>query len=69
MHSLVDSSLLTSVAYSTDDQTLDLEFRSGIAYRYFDVPETLVDGLLAAESKGGYFNRYVRDRFRYQKQA
>jgi hypothetical protein len=69
MHSLVDSSLLTSVAYSTDDQTLDLEFRSGIAYRYFDVPETLVDGLLAAESKGGYFNRYVRDRFRYQKQS
>lgn len=69
MHSLVDSSLLTSVAYSTDDQTLDLEFRAGIAYRYFDVPPTLVDGLLAAESKGSYFNRYVRDRFRYQKQS
>jgi KTSC domain len=69
MHSLVDSSLLTSVAYSTDDQTLDLEFRAGIAYRYFDVPATLVDGLLAAESKGRYFNRYVRDRFRYQKQS
>jgi len=69
MHSLVDSSLLTSVAYSTDDQTLDLKFRSGIAYRYFDVPTTVVDGLLAAESKGTYFNRYLRDRFHYQKQS
>jgi hypothetical protein len=69
MHSVVDSSLLRSVAYSTDDQTLDLEFRSGIAYRYFYVPATVVDGLLAAESKGSYFNRYVRDRFCYQKQS
>ena len=69
MHSVVDSSLLTSVAYSTDNQTLDLEFRSGIAYRYFDVPATVVDGLLAAESKGYYFNRCVRDSFRFQKQS
>ena len=69
MQSLVDSSLLASVAYSTDDQTLDLRFRSGTAYRYFDVPAAVVDGLLAAESKGYYFNRCVRDCFRFQKQS
>lgn len=69
MSSLVTSSLLASVAYSADDRILNLKFRSGTAYRYFDVPPAIVDGLLAAESKGTYFNRCVRDCFRFQKQS
>lgn len=66
MRTLVDSSLLSSIEYS-NDQTLDLEFHSGATYRYFAVPEPLVEGLIAAESKGSYFNRNVRNRFRYQR--
>jgi len=62
----VESSLLTAVTYSTD-QTLQLEFRSGAVYRYFAVPPTVFHALIAAESKGAYFNRNVRSRFRYQR--
>jgi len=62
----VESSLLTSVAYSTD-QTLQLEFRSGAVYRYFAVPPTVFQGLISAESKGAYFNRTIRNHFRYQR--
>ncbi len=40
---LVESSLLTSIGYSTD-QTLELKFRSGVTYRYFAVPEVVVKG-------------------------
>ena len=64
---LVESSLLSSIGYSSD-QTLELKFRSGVSYRYFAVPETVVEGFIAAESKGAYFNRHVRDRFAYQRQ-
>ena len=64
----VQSSLLTAVAYSTD-ATLELQFRRGAIYRYFAVPPAVFQGLISAESKGLYFNRYVRDRFRYQRLA
>ena len=64
----VHSSLLASVGYSID-ATLDLEFRSGALYRYFAVPHAVFEDLLAAPSKGGYFHRNVRTRFRYQRLA
>ena len=48
----VESSLLTAVAYSTN-QTLQLEFRRGAVYRYFAVPPTVFQGLITAESKRG----------------
>jgi lysyl-tRNA synthetase class 2 len=64
----VDSSLISSVAYSTE-QTLDLELRSGATYRYFGVPRPLVEALITAESKGAYFNRSVRSRFPYHRLA
>ena len=62
----VESSLLSSVEYGSD-QTLELRFRSGVSYRYFSVPATVVEGFLAAESKGAYFNRHVRNSFPYQR--
>jgi hypothetical protein len=65
---LVQSSLLASVAYSLH-ATLELEFRSGALYRYFAVPPDVADALLGADSKGRYFNRYIKNRFRYQRLA
>lgn len=62
------SSLLSSMTYSLD-ATLELEFHSGAIYRYVAVPLTVVQGLMAAESKGAYFNRHIRPRFRYQRLA
>lgn len=62
----VRSSLLSSVGYSID-AALDLELRSGAVYRYFAVPQAVFDGLITAESKGIYFNRNIRNRFRYQR--
>jgi hypothetical protein len=64
----VVSSLLSSVGYSID-ATLELEFRSGAIYRYFAVPQVVFEGLIAAESKGAYFNHHVRDCFRYHRLA
>lgn len=68
VRTVVESSLLASVEYSID-QILDLRFRSEVTYRYFAVPYPVVQGLIAAESKGAYFNRHIRTRFAYQRLA
>jgi KTSC domain-containing protein len=62
------SSVLARLTY-VPDATLDLVFQSGAIYRYFAVPPAVVDALIAAESKGAYFNTHVRNRFRYQRLA
>lgn len=60
------SSLLAWMRYSSQ-ATLDLEFCSGAVYRYFTVSRAIADGLRAANSKGAYLNRYIKDRFPYQR--
>ena len=67
-HTTVVSSLLSSMRYSIE-AILELEFRSGAIYRYFAVPPAVVEGLIAAESKGAYFNRYIRNHFRCQRRT
>ena len=32
-------------------------------YKYFDVPQFLYEALRDAPSRGGFFNRHIRDRF------
>ena len=62
----LESSVLTAVAYSHDEHSLYLEFRSGAIYRYFDFPLHQYDEFLAADSKGRYFSLHIRDRYRCQ---
>jgi len=66
LYTALDSSLLAAAAYFTNE-TLQLEFRNGSIYRYFAVPPLVVHNLLAANSKGVYFNRHIRSSFRYQR--
>jgi len=59
----LDSTTLASAAFDTATGLLELQFRSGAIYRYFSVPASLYRDLLAAASKGRFFNRFIRDRF------
>jgi lysyl-tRNA synthetase class 2 len=63
----VESTTLSAVAYQPADQVLCLEFRSRAVYCYFGVPLSVYQDLLAADSKGSYFNRYIRGRFPYHR--
>lgn len=56
---------VASIGYDEDAMTLDIEFRNGSLYRYFDVPEAVYLGLLRASSIGRYVNAKIRDRYRY----
>jgi len=61
----VDSTLLASVNYDVGESILQLAFRDGAIYRYFAVPAAIYNDLLAADSKGVYFNRKIRNCFPY----
>jgi hypothetical protein len=61
----VKSTTLTAVVYDEDHNLLQLCFRDGAIYDYFGVPAHTHRELLAAKSKGVYFNREIRGRFRY----
>lgn len=67
MHRIdVDSTLLSWVAYAPHQHRLQLGFRRGEVYNYLDVPESIYRDLLAADSKGRYFNQNIRNLYRTQ---
>ncbi|MGN6506561.1 MAG: KTSC domain-containing protein, partial [Tepidisphaeraceae bacterium] len=43
---------------------LEVEFKNGHVYRYFNVPFSTVEGLMHAGSAGKFFSRQIRDRFK-----
>lgn len=57
----VDSTTMLSVGYDSAHQILEIEFTSGAVYQYLEVPATVFDELICAESKGRYFNQEIRD--------
>ena len=58
------SSVLASARYHEDRTILEVAFRTGRVYYYFDVPIFHYDALLAAPSAGQYFNEYIRPHYR-----
>lgn len=61
----VTSSNVASVGYEDATQTLEIEFHGGAVYQYFDVPRAVFEGLLAADSPGGFVHEQIRGVFRY----
>ncbi len=62
----VSSTHLASVGYHPAARVLEIEFQNGDIYRYLAVPQTIVDGLHQAESKGRYFAQKIRGRYEYR---
>jgi KTSC domain-containing protein len=63
----VTSSTMTAIGYDPNSHALEIEFNSGAVYQYGSVPQSEYDGLMSAESKGKYFNSYIKDRYAYAK--
>ena len=62
----VESSTLVAVGYDHDGELLQLEFcRSHAVYQYFAVPAAVHEALLAATSKGSFFNQAIRGRYHF----
>ncbi|MGI6098892.1 MAG: KTSC domain-containing protein [Kiritimatiellia bacterium] len=63
----VTSSSIAAVGYDPSTMTLEIEFKHGAVYQYFDVPEAVYRELMNADSKGIYFNSMIRGAFRHAK--
>ena len=59
----VESATLVAIGYDDTRKILQLEFRSRAVYHYFGVPGFVHEALLAAPSKGRYFNCAIRGHF------
>lgn len=62
----VESTTLLTVSYDEARALLQLEFCSRAVYQFFRVPAAVHQSLLAARSKGRYFNQAIRGRFPYR---
>lgn len=48
------------MAYDNQRAILQVKFRDGASYQYAGVPVQTYRNLLAADSKGAYFNQHIR---------
>ena len=64
----VTSSDIASIGYDHDNMVLEIEFLSGTVYQYYDVPQSIYDGLMAADSHGKFHAAYIKNGgYRYEK--
>ena len=61
----VTSSNIAAVGYEAE--TLTVRFRNGGEYCYSGVPAEVHAAMMAAESKGGYFGRFVARKYPFVK--
>lgn len=59
------STVIRHWKYDAAAHRLDVQFVSGERYSYHEVPAAVAEGMRTAVSKGGYFNRRIRDHFAF----
>lgn len=62
---LVSSSNIAEIGYDEDRRILEVLFRSGGVYQYFDVPPQIYGEMRQASSIGQYINSNIKGNFRY----
>lgn len=62
----VDSSNVAAIGHD-GVSTLQVDFIRGASYSYFEVPYSVFEEFLAAVSKGSFLNRWIKERYRYER--
>ena len=63
----VDSDVIYSVKYDEPGQVLTVVLVGGDVFDYQGVPKEVYEGLLAAKSKGAFFNENIKPKFEGKK--
>ncbi len=63
------STVIRSFHYDPARRALDIVFRTGRRYTYFEVAPETAEAMKAAFSKGEYFNAHIRDHHRYERRS
>ena len=59
----VSSSNLAEVGYDPDTETLEIMFRSGFIYQYYNMPAFMYERFMQANSLGTFFNASIKGQF------
>ncbi len=60
------SSAIARALYDEDESLLDIWYKGGDRYRYFNVPAQAFEALLSAPSAGEYVNRHIKEAYRFE---
>ena len=63
----VESSNIADIGYEDTTMTLEIGFHNGTVYQYFDVPHSVFQEFMGADSKGTYLNANIKNVYRYAK--
>ncbi len=63
----VESTNILEIGFDEESSTLEIEFKEGSVYQYFDVPKAIYDQMMNAESKGKYLAAHIKGFYRYVK--
>lgn len=63
----VTSTSIKSVGYDRDNRILEIEFRGGGVYQYFQVPPEEHDSLMKAASIGGYHANTIKPNYKFRR--
>ncbi|TCD10438.1 KTSC domain-containing protein [Pedobacter frigidisoli] len=62
----MSSTVIKYFSYNAQAKVLKIIFVTGMVYLYQDVPKQVFDKLKLADSKGHYFNQYIKDKFDFK---
>ena len=61
----VISTGIAAIGYSKRLHVLEMEFANGAVYRYKNVPATVYRNLVVSDSKGQFYHRRIRGKYRF----
>ena len=59
----IESTMIRSIGFDSENSILEIEFNSGAIWQYFDFPESEWYEFENAESQGKYFNREILNQY------
>lgn len=61
----VASSNIVSIGYDESSQTLEVEFKDGAVYQYYNVGQSIYDEFIKSPSKGQFLAYQIKNAFPY----
>lgn len=63
----VESSTIKAVGYEPTSLLLEVEFKAGTVYQYKEVTPGVFDGMMGSDSKGKFFYKEIRGKYKFTK--
>ena len=60
---MVASSTILSAGYEAASETLEVEFKGGSLYQYYNEPESVYHDFMASDSKGKFLHVYIKSSY------